>query len=443
MDYENHNRARLTSGRLRLDTLVRLRWMAIAGQSIAVIVVHAGLGFPLELGWCFGLIALSAWLNIFLRLRFTEIRRLENRHGSALLAYDILQLAGLLFLTGGLDNPFAILLMAPVVVSAAALPRQYTIALGLLASVVASGLALWHWPLPWLPGQRFQLPLIYSAGVWLALISTLIFMGIYAFQVADEARQLADALAATELVLEREHHLSTLDGLAAAAAHELGTPLGTIAVIARELERDFPEASPHAEDLRLLRTQSERCREILGKLRSLSSDDSSEFNRMRIGHLIEELAAPSREFGIDLIIDIVGDMASEPSAVRNPAILYGLGNFLENAIDYAETEVDIIADWNDEFVELTIADDGPGFAAEVIDQIGEPYVTQRGRRGDGRRGGGLGLGFFIAKTLLERTGASIARGNRKPPETGAVVTIRWPRAEFEKETQSNVSTAAA
>ena len=164
---------------------------------------------------------------------------------------------------------------------------------------------------------------------------------------------------------------------------------------------------------------------------------------MRISHLIEDLAAPSREFGIDLIIDIVGDMASEPRSARNPAISYGLGNFLENAIDFAASEVDIIADWSDDFVDLTIADDGPGFAAEVIDQIGEPYVTQRGRHNSDRRGGGLGLGFFIAKTLLERTGATIERGNRKPPETGAMVTIRWPRAEFEKDAQSNIGIAAA
>jgi len=434
IDHSNLRSTRLSDGRLRLVTLVRLRWLAVSGQSLAVILVYFWLGFKLELGWCFALIALSAWLNIFLRLKFAAVRRLENRYAALLLAYDILQLAGLLFLTGGLDNPFAVLLLAPVMVSAAALPWKFMVMLGGLVMFVATVLTITHLPLPWKNGESIQLPFTYSLGVWIALVSTLGFMAIYAFSVAEEARQMADALAATELVLAREQHLSALDGLAAATAHELGTPLGTIAVVAKELERDLPGESPLADDARLLRTQSERCREILGRLRSLSSDDASQITRLRVSHLLEEVAVPYREFGVEVEIDLRSDGSSEPVCARNPAILFGLKNLLENAVDFAEDKVEFSAEWNEESVRVEIIDDGPGFSSDIIDQIGDPYVTTRNRRQPGdRTGGGLGLGYFIAKTLLERSGGRLNRANRKSPLKGAVVAIQWSRQAFERE----------
>ena len=243
---------------LRLETLIRLRWLAVAGQSVAVAAVYFGLGFPLPLVWCIGLIALSAALNIGLGVIFPASLRLGARPALLLLSYDALQLGALLFVTGGLGNPFAILLLVPVIVSATTLAPRPTMLLGALVVVVATVLAFAHLPLPWHPGETLSLPWIYTVGVWVALVSTCAFTGTYAFRVAEEARQLARALNATEMVLAREQHLSALDGLAAAAAHELGTPLATIALVARELEREMAPDDPRGEDITL---PGERTRE--------------------------------------------------------------------------------------------------------------------------------------------------------------------------------------
>ncbi len=236
---------------VRLDTLVRLRWLAVIGQTTAVLVVYAGLDFILPIWACLAVIALSAWLNIALRLRFHLTQRLEPDRAAWLLAFDIGQLAVLLFLTGGLQNPFAFLFLGPVLISATALPPRFTLMLGGFAVLCATILVFAHYPLPWDPDDPLQLPPIYMMGVWLSILLAIAFIGVYAWQITEESRQLADALAATELVLTREQHLSQLDGLAAAAAHELGTPLSTISVIAKELERAIAPNAPHGDDVRL------------------------------------------------------------------------------------------------------------------------------------------------------------------------------------------------
>jgi two-component system sensor histidine kinase RegB len=257
------------------------------------------------------------------------------------------------------------------------------------------------------------------------------FIGVYAWQITEEARQLSDALAATELVLAREQHLSQLDGLAAAAAHELGTPLSTIAVIAKELVNAIPAEAPHGEDVRLLREQATRCRDILGKLTELSSSGEP-FDRTTLSALIEEVVAPHRNFGVTIDVATVSGHAPEPTGARNPAILYGLGNLLENAVDFARERVVVGMQWNDEVIGMTISDDGPGFAPEIMARIGDPYVTSR--RHDPRESdeapSGLGLGFFIAKTLLERSGARLTFENRPAPQHGAIVNVRWNQSDF-------------
>ncbi|GGF02769.1 ActS/PrrB/RegB family redox-sensitive histidine kinase [Stappia taiwanensis] len=423
--------------RLKLDTLVRLRWLAIAGQTSALLVVHFILEYPLQLSFCFALVAASAWINIFLKIRQPQLHRLSERSATLQLAYDLSQLGGLLALTGGLGNPFAFLLLAPVMVSAAGLSAHKTVLLGILATAIATFLAWVHLPLPWPGAENFTLPPLYLTGVWVALVLSLCFMGAYAFRVAEEARQLSDALTASELVLAREHHLHALDGLAAAAAHELGTPLATIYLTAKELSGDLqgaedqPVTAGHREDIALILSQAERCREILSKLSSLSDDRDQNFQGLPLSHLIEEVVEPCRAFGVAIDIDIRGE-GPEPIGLRNPAIPYGLGNLLENAIDFADSTVKITARWDAQEVRIEIADDGTGFAPDVITRLGEPYVTARGggrdaRPGQGKSGGGLGLGFFIAKTLLERTGADLRLRNRPPPAKGAVVRISWPR----------------
>lgn len=422
---------------LRLDTLVRLRWLAIAGQSLAVAGVHFGLGFTLPFGWCFTAIAVSSWLNIALRIRFPLSHRLRPGAATLLLAFDILQLAVLLYLTGGLQNPFSILLLAPVMISATALPPQRTLLLGGLAIAAATWVGLVHLPLPWAGPDRPVLPPSYQLGSWAALVLGLGFTGIYAWRVAKEARDLSDALAATELVLAREQHLTQLDGLAAAAAHELGTPLATIALVARELSRLAPAEGEMAEDIALLREQVERCRGILGKLASLQDDDAGPLDQLSLRLLIEEAAGPQRPFGVPFEIVMHGDKP-EPVCRRNPGMIYGLGNIVDNAVDFARTTVTITAEWNESHVTLTIADDGPGFPPDVLLRAGDPYLTHG--PSENRNGGGLGLGLFIAKTLLERGGAGMEFSNRPAPASGASVRMTWLRAAFEADLPYSGST---
>ena len=418
---------------VRLDTLVRLRWLAIIGQSTAVLVVYYGLDFDLPIYACIAAIILAAWLNVALRLRFHMTQRLEPDRAAWLLAFDIAELAVLLFLTGGLQNPFAFLFLGPVLLSATALPPRFTLMLGGFAVACATVLVFVHYPLPWDSEDPLQLPPIYMMGVWMCILLAIGFIGVYAWQITEESRQLSDALAATELVLAREQHLSQLDGLAAAAAHELGTPLSTISVIARELERAIAADAPHGDDVRLLREQAKRCRDILAKLTELSAGGEP-FDRMRLTALIEEVVAPHRNFGVTIDVITPSDRAAEPVGARNPAILYGLGNLLENAIDFAHDQVLVDAKWDEDSVAVTISDDGPGFAPEILTRIGEPYVTSRRHHlnDTGEEPKGLGLGFFIAKTLLERSGATLSFENRAIPERGAVVGLHWSRSDFER-----------
>jgi len=425
---QNHPRRNV-----RLDTLVRLRWLAIVGQSTALLTVYFGLDFPLPIWACLAVIVLSAWLNVALRLRFHLTQRLEPDRAAWLLAFDIGELAVLLFLTGGLQNPFAFLLVGPVLLSATALPPRFTLTLAGFAVLCATVLVYAHYPLPWDADRPLNLPPIYTIGMWFSILLAIGFIGVYAWQITEESRQLADALAATELVLEHEQHLSQLDGLAAAAAHELGTPLSTIAVIAKELVNAIPPGAPHGDDVRLLREQAARCRDILGKITELSTSGDP-FDRMPLTTLIEEVAAPHRNFGVAIEVTAPPERGFEPIVARNPAILYGLGNLVENAVDFARSRVVVDAQWNEDTVALSIGDDGPGFSPDVMHRIGEPYVT--GRRRDTADAddapAGLGLGFFIAKTLLERSGAALSFANRRFPERGAVITVRWSRSDFER-----------
>ena len=418
---------------VRLDTLVRLRWLAIIGQTTAVVVVYYGLDFQLPIYACLAAIILAAWLNVALRLRFHMTQRLEPDRAAWLLAFDIAELAVLLYLTGGLQNPFAFMFVGPVLLSATALPPRFTLLLGGFAVACATILVFVHYPLPWDSEDPLQLPPIYMMGVWLCILLAIGFIGAYAWQITEESRQLSDALAATELVLAREQHLSQLDGLAAAAAHELGTPLSTISVIAKELERAIAPDAPHGDDVRLLREQATRCRDILAKLTELSAGGEP-FDRMPLTALIEEVVAPHRNFGVSIEVISPTDRSTEPVGARNPAILYGLGNLLENAIDFARDRVAVDANWNEDSVAVTISDDGPGFAPEILTRIGEPYVTSRRRRQDdtGEEPAGLGLGFFIAKTLLERSGATLSFQNRPGPAQGAIIRLSWSRSDFEQ-----------
>jgi two-component system sensor histidine kinase RegB len=423
---------------VRLDTILRLRWLAVLGQLAAVFIVSQGLNFDFAVVPCLVIISLSALINLVVQSIFNPMQRLEPVWAAALLALNIVELAGLLFMTGGLQNPFSFLFLAPVLISATALPARMTMALGFVAVACASNLVFYHYPLPWDSDDPLVLPPIYLFGVWLSITLAIGVTSLYAFQVTEEARKLSDALAATELVLAREQHLTQLDGLAAAAAHELGTPLSTIFLISRELEKTVPEG-PISPDLRTLREQATRCRDILTKIAQLSASGAP-FDHMKLSLLIEEVVAPHRDFGVDIKVRIAVAPTSEPVGARNPAILYGVGNILENAVDFARDTVEVNAWWNSETVEIVISDDGPGIAPDMLKRIGEPYLSRRPSAEEGDRGG-LGLGVFIARTLLERTGAKVSFSNRTFPDHGAVVQIVWPRSRFETLEPTDETTA--
>lgn len=428
------------SQRMRLGTLTRLRWLSVAGQTAACVFVAWGLWFPFPVWLCLGLIALSVALNVFLTRRFSRTHRLSAPHAAIILTFDIIQPSLLMYLTGGIQNPFAVFLIVPAMIAAATQPAQTTVGLVILAISSATALTFFHLPLPWPAGTELALPMIYLGGVWFALITTLLFAAFYISRVAAEARTLAEALGATELVLQREQHLSALDGLAAAAAHELGTPLATIALVAKEMGRIVPTGNAMREDVDLLIAQSQRCRDILRQLASLSSSSEVHMARLSLPMMIEDVIAPHRDFGIRIVVKEGVRNGPEPVGRRNAGLLYGLGNIVENAVDFARSEVVVEVSWTPEAIQVIVTDDGSGFPAEVLKHIGEPYMSDR--QGSRRTsGGGLGLGLFIAKTLIERSGARtiFANKDRRDGE-GAIVTITWPYAAFPQERRGHGET---
>jgi two-component system, sensor histidine kinase RegB len=418
-------------GRVRLRTLVLLRWMAVAGQTAAIVYVSFGLGFEVPLAATLGVIAVSAWVNIFLMVSRPSQGVVHDWEAAAQLAYDVLQLAVLLALTGGVANPFLLLFIAPVAVSAIVLRPSVTIALAGLTYICVAALGIWHLPLPWRPGETYEPPMIYQYGLAIAVLIGLGFTSVYAWRVAAEEERLSEALAEVQTVLAREQKMSALGGLAAAAAHELGTPLATIHLVAKEMERGLKPDSPLLEDIQLLVSQSERCRGILKQLSSRKDQSDAVHDRLTLQSLLDDATARHNDLGRAVTITVESDApegARAPEIRRLPEMIHGLGNIIENAVGFAKTQVDVAAKWSETEITIVIRDDGPGFPPHVLTRLGEPYVSERA---SGDRGGGLGLGFFIAKTLLERTGAKIDAHNRTAPRTGAVVRATWARAAIE------------
>ncbi|MFM7084028.1 MAG: ActS/PrrB/RegB family redox-sensitive histidine kinase [Hyphomicrobium sp.] len=438
--YSKARNAGSAESQLRLQTIVRLRWLGIIGQLGVICVVRLLLQFRFPFGWCLLLIASSAWLNVFLALRFPARHRLTTKFATLLLAFDIAELATLLFLTGGIENPFTTLMVVPVTVSAATLPARNTIALGLLASIFTIGLAGSNYPLPWYNSVILDHPPLYDVGAICGAVGTMIFIALYVERLTRESKLMSDALAATELVLAREQKLHALDGLAAAAAHELGTPLSTIVLVTKEIKSSIPLDSPLLEDVELLHQQSLRCRDILKKLTTRPSEQDPLHATISLQQMLEEVTRHhlSEQKIVQIFVhpksDIPQVAQEQPLAARRPGVLFGIGNILENAIDFAKKRVDLIGEWDASNVIVTISDDGPGFKPEIIDTIGEPYVTSRSAKNRKHSGkaGGMGLGFFIAKTLLERSGARLALENKQLPQVGAIVRISWPRIAFEE-----------
>ncbi len=425
-DRDSGGHRRPKARHVRLRTLILIRWVAVSGQLVSILVVHFGFGFSLPLVPLLSAVALSAAINLFATMLRPLGARLSNSEAALFLGYDVIQLAFLIALTGGLENPFSILLLAPAAVSATILGLRSTAAITALVIVCATLVAFFHQPLPWI-GETPSLPPLYLLALWVALVLGTLFITAYTWRVASEARRMANALGATQIALSEEQSLSALGALAAAAAHQLGTPLATIAVVSRELESDLPGDSPHLEDAKLLVSEVARCREILGRISALGEgEEDAPFGRLPVSGLAEAAAAPHRSDSVTLEVIAApseGSSAAEPSAPRRAEILHGLGNVIENAVQFCSARVEVVVTWDDHLITVEVMDDGPGVAPSVLMRLGEPYVSSR------RKSGRMGLGVFIAKTLLERTGASMSFFNGR--QHGARIVITWPRPVLE------------
>jgi two-component system, sensor histidine kinase RegB len=407
-------------GQIRLHTVSVMRWVAVVGQLFTILFVHFSLDIELPLIGLLPAVAITAAINLGLLVSYGSKARLSEGTAAMLFAYDLLQLCWLLLLTGGLQNPFSILLVLPVTLAAATLSFGPTILLTGTALIGAACLALVPWPLPWRPAG-VTLPSLYLLGGWTALSMAIILIAIFTWNIAEEARRHAEALAATQLALAREQKLSALGGQAAAAAHLLGSPLGTINIIAKELVRELPADSGLREEAHELLGQAQRCGQILAEFgRNPEPEGEDSYASAPLSSLLESIAD---EFGrpeIDVAVEVDPQGgAGEPELVPTPELRHALANLIDNAIQFAEAEVVLSVLPGADQVVLVIEDDGPGFSPDILDWLGEPYISTR------RGQGGMGLGVFIAKTLLARTGAGLHFDNGVK---GARVTITWPRS---------------
>ncbi|MEY4304611.1 MAG: hypothetical protein RIT52_786 [Pseudomonadota bacterium] len=424
---------------LRLQTLVLLRWMAIGGQLVAIAVATRMLQISLPLGLCFMAVGAAVIANLVLISVYPANKRLNEIEALVALLFDLSQLSFLLFLTGGLSNPFAILILAPVTVSASTLPLRSTVFLAGLAILFVTVLAVFNLPMQ-AQTEKIRMPALIGFGFWLSLVIGIVFLGLYSHRVASEKRSMSEALLATQMALAREQKLTDLGGVVAAAAHELGTPLATIKMVSTEMMDELSDQPDLAADAQLIREQADRCRDILRSMGKAGKDDLH-MRQAPLSAVLHEAAEPHLGRGklVHFNLAALGNgQKEEPAILRRPELIHGLRNLIQNAVDFAQTQIWVDASWTADRLTLRIIDDGDGFPPQVLGRIGDPFL--RSRREDAaavRRPGyeGMGLGLFIAKTLLERTGAELSFANaadpflgtdERPERSGAIVEAVWP-----------------
>lgn len=441
---------------IRVRTLVLLRWLAIAGQSLAVAFAAFILDVQVNLGLCALAIGASIVLNLASTFMLPENRRLSQREAMLTLLFDLAQLVFLLHINGGLHNPFALLILGPVTVSATALELRPTLIIGAVALAAITLLAVASEPLVLADGRPLRVPELYLWGHWAALAIGTVFLSGYARRIAQELFSMSNALTATQMALAREHELTLLGGVVAAAAHEMGTPLATIKLAASELASDLADRPELAEDARLIVQEADRLREILRDMGRAGKDDLH-MKKAPLTAVVEEAAAPHADRGKRIVFRYNGESeipqgSAVPWIERNPEILHGLRNLVQNAVDFAASTVHVQVVWTESSIRVIVSDDGPGFPPELMGRIGDPFLGgKRGAPGtqpSQTRPGyeGMGLGLFIAKTLLERSGAELVFANASgdvqfgsatpllepiSPSTGAIVVVRWPREVLE------------
>jgi len=426
---------------IRLRTLVLLRWVAITGQLLAITVAQRLYDLQLELGLCYLAVGVSVLGNLVAVWAYPENKRLTETETLLMLIFDVLQLCFLLSLTGGLSNPFALLVLAPVTISATVLPIGLTGILGAISVVLVTLTAMFNLPLRTSDGFILRLPEIFVFGYWLAILIGGFFIAVYTRRVTDEIHSMSEALQATQMALAREQKLTDLGGVVAAAAHELGTPLATIKLVSRELMEELPKDGDLYDDAELIAEQADRCRDILRSMGRAGKDDVH-LRHAPLETVIREAAEPHMARGKAIRIEVSpldGTEVSQPEIRRHPEIIHGVRNLVQNAVDFSRTQVRVRIGWTQDTIHLHISDDGRGYSAGVIGRLGDPFMGRRRRETKQRPGyEGMGLGLFIAKTLLERTGAtlSFANGSGREELPGAHVRVAWSAELIEKERQS-------
>ena len=424
---------------VRLRTLMLLRWMAIAGQLAAITAADQIYGIVLPLGLCYMAVGVSVIANLISVFVYPENKRLSEAEAMLTLLFDLSQLSFLLYLTGGLTNPFALLILAPVTISASALELRTTLVLGALAILFTSLIAFVSVPLRMADGLPLRVPVVFEFGFWLAIVIGIVFLGMYSRRIATEMRSMSDALLATQMALAREQKLTDLGGVVAAAAHELGTPLATIKLVSAELMEELADNPELLEDARLIRDQADRCRDILRGMGRAGKDDLH-LRNAPLEAVLREAAEPHMGRGKVIAFTVYpgpGGAARQPAILRRPEVIHGLRNLIQNAVDFAAGRVWVDGEWTDRLVTVRIVDDGPGYPAQVIGRIGDPFVRSRNAAqalSARPEYEGMGLGLFIAKTLLERTGAELSFANasdpflspdERPERCGAIVELVW------------------
>lgn len=426
---------------VRLRTLVTLRWFAIAGQISAIVIAVYYFDLTLLVGPIAIVIGISVLVNLFSIFLFPETRRLSEGEADILIGFDLVQLGLLLYLTGGLNNPFALLVLAPVTVAATILPLRSTTIIGAIAIIVVTFLKISSQPITTAFGVPLVLPEIFVFGFWSALVIGIIFLALYARQVTQETLSMGEALVATQMALAREQKLTDLGGVVAAAAHELGTPLATIKLVSSELIDELEALPDQREDAALIRDQADRCRDILRSMGRAGKEDHM-LRHAPLETVVREASEPHMNRGIKVITRIrptVDGGTRQLEIYRRPEIIHGLRNLVQNAVDFASSDVLIEISWSAENVSIRIHDNGPGFPSSVLGRIGDPFVRRRRVDADQlKRPGyeGMGLGLFIAKTLLERSGATLKFTNGgarsfNGGSGGALVSVEWPRSRIE------------
>ena len=418
---------------MRLRTLVFVRWFAISGQIVTLIVAQYLYGLKLALVPCAIIIGMSVLTNIFALIVFPDNRRLSETETVFTLLFDTLQLSLLLAFTGGLSNPFALLILAPVTIAATVLPTRSTLFLAVCSVVMITIVSLIHLPLKTATGNLMDMPDVFLFGFWVAIVTGIIFISVYTRRVTTEMNSMSEALLATQMALAREQKLTDLGGVVAATAHELGTPLATIKLTSAELMEEMEGSEELYADARLIHEQADRCRDILASMGRAGKDDLH-LRSAPWSALVRESAEPHIDRGKDVLFTFNKNDeldTKQPQTMRKPEVIHGLRNLIQNAVDFSLSNVQIDIGWDQTHVYVKILDDGHGFEPQILNRIGDPFVRSK-KRGklisDRPIYDGMGLGLFIAKTLLERSGARLdfSNGIDKDDLGGAVVLVIWP-----------------